>query len=79
MDRAVIRVKGKAEPIPSGVIAKKKTIDPIPAKRTIQPLSNIPIAINPCPIDIIVTIVTIFDLNHPLIKSKYTLNGVRTA
>ncbi len=79
MDKAVIRVEGKPEPIPSGVIAKKKIIAPIPAKRTIQPLSNIPIAINPCPNEINVTIEIIFDLNHPLIKSRYTLKGVSAA
>ena len=42
-----MRVAGKPDPIPSGVIAKKKTIAPTPATRTILPLSNIPIAINP--------------------------------
>ena len=74
-----MRVDGKPDPIPSGVIAKKKIIAPAPARRTNQPFNSIPMAINPCPIEIRVTVVMIFDLNHPLIKSKYRSKGVSAA
>ncbi|NNK19493.1 MAG: hypothetical protein HKP49_10100 [Maribacter sp.] len=79
IDTADTRVAGKPEPIPSGMIAKKKIIAPKQAMRTSQPLSNIPKAINPCPIAMSVTMGIIFILNHPLIKSRYGSKGVSTA
>tara|TARA_R110001583_G_scaffold123082_1_gene274427 strand:- start:46897 stop:47136 length:240 start_codon:yes stop_codon:yes gene_type:complete len=74
-----MRVEGKAEPIPRGAIAKKKIIAPKHAERTIRPFSMSPIAINPCPIEIIETIGIICNLNHPLIKLEYRLKGVSAA
>ena len=74
-----MRVAGKAEPMPRGAIAKKKTMAPKHAKRTIRPFRINPIAINPCPIEMSVTIGTMCNLNHPFIKSKYGLKGVSAA
>ena len=69
MDTEAIMVAGKPEPMPRGAIARKKTIAPKHAIRNIQPLSNMPMAINPCPNAISLTITLICDLNHPFIKS----------